>query len=361
MGQEKIVETTSFFYTVNYKYIKQCFENSDDNSSDDDEKMDWETDYDISFINNRFSDLHLAKSNSRYYFATTDDDDDDNDYDNDDDNEFSDKHNVDSNDDNEDFIQSERCRMAIKDDEDDVDDVHNDIINNNSENFNVDDTFTYGDDYDDMLFQMDGEDVDIYTKEITTRLLATNNLVLHDHMEDAIKEHQRGSKVFQRRGNQQQYDHAKECMATLEQIDKHLDRSDVAKAKRSGKVLLNKRIKLIRIAEREGWGTVTEYLTDDLASDSEDEKHLQKAIKAAAAKQERTRKSFAAPSSKFRNAPPPSPSTKPSLRPHHSYTTAAHPSSSKTRRSKAEATCWRCGKRGHFSHECFTARREPRS
>ena len=141
--------------------------------------------------------------------------------------------------------------------------------------------------------------------EITTRLLATNNLVLHDHMEDAIKEHQRGSKVFQRRGNQQQYDHAKECMAKLEQIDKHLDRSDVAKAKRSGKVLLNKRVKLIRIADREGWGTVTEYLTDDLASDSEDEKHMQKAIKAAAAKQERTRKSFTAPSSKFRNAPPP--------------------------------------------------------
>ena len=146
--------------------------------------------------------------------------------------------------------------------------------------------------------------------DITTRLLATNNLVLHDHMEDAIKEHQRGSKVFQRRGNQQQYDHAKECMATLEQIDKHLDRSDVAKAKRSlenGKVLLNKRIKLIRIADREGWGTVTEYLTEDLASDSEGEKHLQKAIKAAAAKQERTRKSFTAPSSKFWNSPPPPP------------------------------------------------------
>ena len=126
-------------------------------------------------------------------------------------------------------------------------------------------------------------------------------------MEDVIKEHQRGSKVFQRRGNQQQYDHAKECMATLEQIDKHLDRSDVAKAKRSlenGKVLLNKRIKLIRIADREGWGTVTEYLTDDLASDSADEKHLQKAIKAAAAKQERTRKSFTAPSSKFRTSWP---------------------------------------------------------
>ena len=156
--------------------------------------------------------------------------------------------------------------------------------------------------------------------EITTRLLATNNLVLHDHMEDAIKEHQRGSKVFQRRGNQQQYDHAKECTATLEQIDKHLDRSDVAKAKRSlenSKVLLNKRIKLIIIADWEGWGTVTEYLTDDLASDSEDETHLQKAIKAAAAKQERTRKSFTAPSSKFLNPPPPPPRPQPNHSYHH--------------------------------------------
>ena len=91
--------------------------------------------------------------------------------------------------------------------------------------------------------------------EITTRLLADNNLVLHDHMEDAIKEHQRSSKVFRQRGNQQQYDHAKECMATLDQIEKHLDRLEVADAKRSleqGKVLLKKRIKLIRIADREG-------------------------------------------------------------------------------------------------------------
>ena len=171
---EKLVDNLEIYQLVNTRKwlelnIKQCYENSDDNSSDNDEKMDWETDYDISFIDNRSPDQHLAKSNSRYYFAATDDDDDDNDNDDDDDNEFSHKHNFDSNDDNEDFIRSERCRMAIKDDddEDDVDDVHNDIINNNSENFNVDDTFTYGDEYDDdMLFQMAGEDVDIYTKEM---------------------------------------------------------------------------------------------------------------------------------------------------------------------------------------------------
>ena len=171
---DKLVDNLEIYQLVNTRKwlemnIKQCYENNDDNSSDNDEKMDWETDYDISFIDNRSPDQHLAKSNSRYHFATTDDDDD-NDNDDDDDNEFSRKHNFDSNDDNEDFIQSERCCMAIKDDddEDDVDDVHNDIINNNSENFNVDDTFTYGDDYDDdMLFQMDGEDVNIYTKEMS--------------------------------------------------------------------------------------------------------------------------------------------------------------------------------------------------
>ena len=146
--------------------------------------------------------------------------------------------------------------------------------------------------------------------EITTRFLANNNLVLHDLMEDAIKEHQRSSKFFRQRGNQQQYDHLKECMSTLDQIEKHLDRWEVADAKRNleqGKVLLKKCIKLIIIADREGWGTVNEYLTDDLAADSGDEKHLQKAIKAAAAKQERKRKSFHASSLMFRNAPTPQP------------------------------------------------------
>ena len=72
--------------------------------------------------------------------------------------------------------------------------------------------------------------------------------------------------------------------------NKALDRQDIAKAKDlldQGKNLIKKRIKLLRIADREDWDTVKEYVSDDLASDTEDEKELAKAIKAAAAKKEK--------------------------------------------------------------------------
>ena len=49
-------------------------------------------------------------------------------------------------------------------------------------------------------------------------------------------------------------------------------------------------MKLIKIADRENWGTVKEYMSDNLASDTDDEKALAKAIKTAAAKREKRKK-----------------------------------------------------------------------
>ena len=59
-----------------------------------------------------------------------------------------------------------------------------------------------------------------------------------------------------------------------------------------GKSLLATRQKHIRIADRSehGWNTVMEYEADELASDSDDEKKLEKAEKAADHKAQRMRK-----------------------------------------------------------------------
>ena len=52
------------------------------------------------------------------------------------------------------------------------------------------------------------------------------------------------------------------------------------------KALIHRRQKLIKIADRnkDGWRVVEEYESDDLASNSEDEKRLRKAIKSAGRK-----------------------------------------------------------------------------
>jgi len=51
--------------------------------------------------------------------------------------------------------------------------------------------------------------------------------------------------------------------------------------------LVKKRMKLVRLANREDWATVNEYISDDMASNSEDEKRINRARRAAAAKSDK--------------------------------------------------------------------------
>ena len=73
---------------------------------------------------------------------------------------------------------------------------------------------------------------------------------------------------------------AQEALSTLEEAPA-LQRAQEALEK--GARLLAERQKLIKIADRSanGWGVVTEYTADEFADDSDDEKRLEKAEKAA--------------------------------------------------------------------------------
>ena len=91
---------------------------------------------------------------------------------------------------------------------------------------------------------------------------------------------------FKNKGNKQQYLHESRVLESLRLADNALGSSDVVKAKaalQEGMSLVKKRIKLIRLAEKSefGWATVNEYLSDELASDSEDEKRLFRSEKRA--------------------------------------------------------------------------------
>ena len=115
-----------------------------------------------------------------------------------------------------------------------------------------------------------------------------------DELEERLrKKEKRARTEFTSEGNKQQYKHQKELLENLEDVDKALKRKDVDEATdliNEGKKLIEKRIKLIKIADREGWETVKEYVSDDLASDTEDEQLLAKAIKQAAANKEKRKR-----------------------------------------------------------------------
>ena len=91
------------------------------------------------------------------------------------------------------------------------------------------------------------------------------------------------------KGNRKQF----EVNARLDNILTQIDEStgspaDIHKLVAEAKLIIKKRQKLIKIADknRDGWLVVQEYETDDLASDSEDEKKIRKA-KAATEKKRR--------------------------------------------------------------------------
>lgn len=94
------------------------------------------------------------------------------------------------------------------------------------------------------------------------------------------------------KGNQAQHDHAANLLDLIKSADDSVKEEDTNGARQSlkkAKKELEKRIKLIRLADKSehGWATVNEYLSDELASDSEDEKRMRRAESQAAAKRKR--------------------------------------------------------------------------
>ena len=91
---------------------------------------------------------------------------------------------------------------------------------------------------------------------------------------------------FESKGNEQQYEHQVAVLGAIEGATAALHNQDIAKAKamiQEGKDAIEVRIKLIKIADKSehGWQTVAEYVTNELADDSDDEKRLDRAERTA--------------------------------------------------------------------------------
>ncbi|XP_071504059.1 uncharacterized protein [Diadema antillarum] len=104
--------------------------------------------------------------------------------------------------------------------------------------------------------------------------------------------------VFKSEGNKQQFEHTAKVANLIESALSSLEEVDPSSAVQHLKQALtelHQRQKLIKIADRSplGWLTVKEYVADELADDSGDEKRLRKAEKAAATKKSESTKKAA--------------------------------------------------------------------
>ena len=102
----------------------------------------------------------------------------------------------------------------------------------------------------------------------------------------AVKKARTDKYQFKSKGNEQQYEHQVAVLGTIESATAALNNQDIAKAKamlQEGRDAIEARIKLIKIADKseQGWQTVAEYVTNELADDSDDEKRLDRAERTA--------------------------------------------------------------------------------
>ena len=102
----------------------------------------------------------------------------------------------------------------------------------------------------------------------------------------AVKKARTDKYQFKSKGNEQQYEHQVAVLGTIESATAALNNQDIAKAKamlQEGRDAIEARIKIIKIADKseQGWQTVAEYVTNELADDSDDEKRLDRAERTA--------------------------------------------------------------------------------
>ena len=162
--------------------------------------------------------------------------------------------------------------------------------------------------------------------------------------------HEENEPEFKFEGNKKQYNLNKKV---LEKISAAKDASDDELKKtflKEGEDLLIERNKYICIAEKYGWDTVECYSTNPIASDSDDEKKIKKAIKESKLLREEKRKTKLLKSKRpvqrgfdRRVVLEKSPSTSP-------YSVAGKRQSLTVTRDVGP--CFRCFRSGHLARDC---------
>ena len=174
---------------------------------------------------------------------------------------------------------------------------------------------------------------------------------------------------FSRPGCKDQYKHNLAVLERIETAEKHIREAELKEALEeldAGKKEILKRQKLVLLADREenGWGFVKEYVRDELASGTDDEKHMSKARTVSTQKRKaRNTQRFSSYKSQ------PYQSTSHARRGAHKDTYAKANFSERFsdrsttnfrgqdfRKNKYDRQCYGCGRRGHLLSFCPESR-----
>ena len=158
-------------------------------------------------------------------------------------------------------------------------------------------------------------------------------------------------KVLTKEYNEEQYAHQENLLSSFYSVKEALDRKQYTLASEEleeGIKKAKKRMKIIKVADRSkyGWETAKAYMSDDLASDSEDEKKIRRAENEAA-KKRKERDEELAKKTKYQ-------------RPLPQYRASEGTSTNRQffrgppalRTPKYASRCFACGEIGHWRQNC---------
>lgn len=171
-------------------------------------------------------------------------------------------------------------------------------------------------------------------------------------LHSAVKRARLSPATFKKKGCEIQYFHNEDLKDKLEETVSCIGAGKIEKAKEileEGIDLINKRQKVVKIADSHGWDTVSNYVMDDLASDSEDDKRLSKAVRDAGFKRrENARNRRRLRGSRCRS------NFRATSITGSTFTTPVTRATSQgaVRQNQSYQTCWACGQVGHFQYQC---------